>query len=150
MSGHIPGAIVLDLFAGTGALGIEALSRGADFAVFVDIYQTAVAVIERNIRSSGLEDSTRIIRWDIVKNLDCLKHNRLAFDLVFMDPPYNKSCIKPTLLNLHKSSCLKKGAAIIVEHSLSEPIPADDVGVLIDDQRRYGKTLVSIISYMIY
>jgi len=145
----IPGAVVLDLFAGTGALGLEALSRGAQCAVLIDVQGPALAVIERNIRGCRLEDRTRTIRWDIEKNLNCLKGIGRCYDLVFMDPPYGFNCIAPALANLHQSGALKKGALVVVEHSREEPIPQSDLPYACSDQRRYGKTLVSFLNYMV-
>ena len=103
-------AVVLDLFAGTGALGIEALSRGADSAVFIDNNKKALSVIERNIQSCAVDNRSQIIRWDIVKNLNCINSVDSKFNLVFMDPPYNKGMIKPTLNNLHDSGYHGKDA----------------------------------------
>ncbi|MDM8552575.1 16S rRNA (guanine(966)-N(2))-methyltransferase RsmD [Desulfobacterales bacterium HSG2] len=143
-------AIVADLFAGTGAFGIEALSRGAAFAVFVEKYRDALSVIERNVCSCALEDRTKIIRRDIKYNLNCLRSLPcLPFNLVFMDPPYNKNLIRPALCGLHAGSFLKKGACVIVEHSPPEQIPEDCSEYAIADQRRYGKTLVSFLDYML-
>ena len=140
---------VLDLFAGTGALGIEALSRGSKFAVFIDIYQKAIAVIKRNLKSCALENKTRIIKWDIARNLNCITGNRPTFNLVLMDPPYGKNIIEPALTNLHLSDCLEKGALIVIEHTPYEPICEDIDAYIVSDQRKYGKTLVSILSYML-
>ncbi len=149
LSFRIQGAVVLDLFAGTGALGIEALSRGAVFAVFVDKYRSALIAIEKNIRSCGLDDRTKIINRNIIRNLNGIKAICPAFNIVFMDPPYNKNLIKPALLNLHRSRLLEKNACIMVEHSPLEPIPEDLTEFKISDQRKYGKTLVSFLNYMI-
>jgi len=163
ISFHVRDALVLDMFAGTGALGIEALSRGAASAVFVDKYHGALSVIERNIRSCALGDRAKIIRWDIRKRLSPLIASESRFDLVFMDPPYNKNLIEPALHKLHISHILKKDARVIVEHSPSEPIPKElavpdkapnsegsvQVPFTITDQRKYGKTLASFLDYML-
>lgn len=142
-------AIVLDLFAGTGALGIEALSRGAESAVFVDNNQGALSVIKRNIKSCSFDKNANIIRWDIKKNLNCLKSASTAFDLVFLDPPYNQGMVTPALFNLEHTRSLEKGACIVVEHSPLEPIPDPVFMFEIADRRKYGKTLVSFLTYMI-
>jgi 16S rRNA (guanine966-N2)-methyltransferase len=149
LSFRVHKAMVLDLFAGTGALGIEALSRGAESAVFVDNDPGALSVIKRNITSCSFDKHANIIRWDIKKNLNCLKSARRAFDLVFLDPPYNQSMVKPALFNLEHTRSLEKGARIVVEHSPQEPIPDDLFMFEIADQRRYGKTLVSFLSYVV-
>lgn len=149
LSFRVHKAMVLDLFAGTGALGIEALSRGAISAVFVDNNPGAVSVIKRNIKSCFFDKHAHIIKWDIKKNLNCLKSLKRAYDLVFLDPPYNQGRVKPTLFNLEQTRSLEKGARIVVEHSLLETIPEDLFMFEIEDQRRYGKTLVSFLTYMV-
>ena len=149
LSHRVRNAVVLDLFAGTGALGIEALSRGAESAVFVDNNPGALSVIRRNITSCSFEKQAQIIKWDIRKNLNCLKSASTTFDLVFMDPPYNRGMVKPALLNLEKTGSLATGARLVVEHSPLEPIPDPVFMFEITDKRKYGKTLVSFLTYMI-
>lgn len=168
---RLQGVVVLDLFAGTGAFGIEALSRGAMFAVFIDNDDKALSVIGQNIQLCALASRVKVIKWNIIKNLNCIRpacaphlsavpgqagadrSARPTFDLVFMDPPYNSNLIKPALLNLHNCRSLERGASIVIEHTLLEPIPEDIVKVhkqrifTITDQRRYGKTVVSFLSY---
>lgn len=146
---RVPGAYVLDLFAGTGALGLEALSRGAAAAVFVDSSLPAGQIIEKNIRACKMEARSRFIRWDIVKNLHCLKPSDPAFDLVFMDPPYAKSCIQAALTHLVRQQALKNGATIVIEHNASEPVPGEFTELNLGDQRVYGKTLVSFLTVML-
>ncbi len=147
ISQDVAGARVLDLFAGTGALGIEALSRGAEFAVFVDNYSDALAAVLKNIRSCHLQSRTKIIRWNILKNLNCLKP--FIFDLVLMDPPYTMGALSRSLVNLQQCNCLKNNAVIVVEHSPDEPFPDELVSFHLYDQRRYGKTLVSFSNFML-
>ena len=149
LSHEVGDAGVLDLFAGTGVLGIEALSRGAKFAVFLDQFKGAISVIKRNIRSCKLEEKAKIIRWNIRYGLSCLKTAPLEFDLVFMDPPYNRGDIRPALENLHKTGRLKVGSTIVIEHSSGEPISVDETDFSLIDQRRYGKTLVTFLDYMV-
>ena len=149
LSHQVPGAMVLDLFAGTGALGIEALSRGAESAVFVDNSRESLSVIRRNVESCALDDRANIIKWNIEKNLNCLKAVKTGFDLVFIDPPYHRNLLKPTLFNLDQSNALKNGSCIVVEHASLEPIPTDLLTFELTDQRRYGKTLVSFLNYVI-
>jgi len=131
---QIPGSRVLDLFAGTGAFGIEALSRGAESAVFIDIAHEAIAVVQANLANLSLERQTKIIQWNLIKNLNCLNSLNTAFDLVFMDPPYLKNMIEPTLRNLHISQSLGSGTRVIVEHSHREPVLAGQLPFEIADQ----------------
>jgi 16S rRNA (guanine966-N2)-methyltransferase len=140
---------VLDLFAGTGALGVEALSRGAESVVFVDNNKGVISVIDRNVRACALVNRAKIIKWNIKKNLNCLKSIRPAFNLVFLDPPYNQSMVKPALSNLEHSRSLGKEACCVVEHSPLEKIPKDLSNFEVADQRKYGKTLVSFLNYMV-
>jgi 16S rRNA (guanine966-N2)-methyltransferase len=161
ISAYVRDSVVLDMFAGTGALGIEALSRGATFAVFLDKSKHALSVIEKNIRSFGLENRAKMILWDAAKNLNCIPPifknvntdsptEKKGFNLVFMDPPYNKNLIKPAICNLHTVGCLENDAMIVAEHSDLENIPQEYSGFAIADQRKYGKTLVSFLTYVIH
>ncbi len=140
---------VLDLFAGTGSLGIEALSRGAGYCLFIDNHRTAVSILEQNIRSCKLEEKSEIIRWDLRNRMDFFNTTSSLFELIFMDPPYNKDYISTALYYLHQSGCLKVGANVIVEHSHAESVPEKEAAYTLIDQRRYGKTLVSFLSYMV-
>jgi len=149
LSSRVQKAVVLDLFAGTGALGIEALSRGARSVVFVDQFKSALSVIEQNIISCSLKNRTKIIQCNIVKELNRIRYTGQIFNLVFMDPPYNKNTIKPALANLHQNRLLENEARIIVEHTALEPIPKDLAAFETADQRRYGKTVVSFLNYLV-
>ena len=149
LSDCILDAVVLDLFAGTGALGIEALSRGAASVVFIDNSREALSVIKRNLESCGIDNRSHIINWNIQKNLKCLKSIRSDFNLVFMDPPYNRNLVQPTFFNLAQSKSLDNGACIVVEHAFREPLSADVLAFELTDQRRYGETLVSFLNYMV-
>lgn len=149
LSNLVKEAVVLDLFAGTGALGIEALSRGAESAVFIDNSKAALSVVERNIQSCAVDNRSQIIRWNIVKNLNCIRSIGSKFDLVFMDPPYNKGLIKPTLINLHDSGSLGNEACLVVEHNYIEPIPEACERFELADQRKYGKKLISFMRYVV-
>ncbi len=149
IAGSIQEKVVLDLFAGTGALGIEALSRGAASAVFVDQAKTALSAIRRNIRNLDLEAKSRVIHWNILKNLNCLMAERRPFDLVFMDPPYEKKTIAGTMAALLSCGMLASSARIVVEHSTREPISSPMSPWVLADQRRFGKTLVSFMDIML-
>lgn len=149
LSNRVQGAVVLDLFAGTGALGIEALSRGAQTACFIDNDPNALALVRRNIESCGLTEQVSVIKWNIVKNLNCLRSFPARFDLVFMDPPYRQHAISPTLIHLCQSGRLRQKTCLVVEHSLSEQLPPILPPLYLRDQRKYGKTLVSFLAYMI-
>ena len=149
LGANVREAVVLDLFAGTGALGLEALSRGAQRAVFVDHQRAAVSVINKNVVACKLVPQTQIFRWPLQKNLNVLKSAGLHFDLIFMDPPYSQGFIQPVLSHLRQGCFVAANGMLIVEHALSEPLDTGGTGFQIQNQRRYGKTLVSFLNYML-
>lgn len=138
-------SVVLDLFAGTGAMAIEALSRGAESAVLIESSPQAISLIEQNIRAVSLEKKARVIRWNILHNLNPLQHIQPLFNLVFMDPPYNQKMIVPALHHLLETRSLDEDACIVIEHSVLEDIDHNLSGLEIYDQRIYGNTLVSFL-----
>lgn len=146
---RIQEATVLDLFAGTGAYGIEALSRGAESAVFIDSAKNSITVLRENINHLSLERSTETFRWDPTRNLNCLHSLRKTFNLIFIDPPYNKNMIVPALRHLQNSQSMQKDAIVVVEHSHLEPIQLPQLSFEISDHRRYGKTLVTFLNYVV-
>jgi len=143
LSGCMEDAVVLDLFAGTGSLGIEALSRGAASAVFIDKDPQAIKALVRNISAFSLEEQCTIVRRDILRGLSFLKSTVQAFDLVFIDPPYGQGFVEPTLHILNRAECTAKEAYIVIEHSAHETLPQEVARLMRTDQRRYRKTLVS-------
>ncbi len=143
------GAHVLDVFAGTGAFGLEAVSRGAASAFFIEIGREALGVLAVNIEACGLAERVSVIRWDAGRNLNCLNNRELKFDLVFLDPPYRRGLVAPALSNLYAARCLENGARLVVEHGADDPFPEPAAPYLLRDRRRYGKTLVSFLSYVI-
>ena len=149
LASHVRGARVLDLFAGSGAFGIEALSRKADMAVFVDNDDESLLILQTNLNMLSLQHQTKIIRWNLIKNLNCLKSIPASFDLVFMDPPYNRNMIEPSLRNLHRSQSLAAGTLVIVEHSQQEPVKTNKMPYKSVDHRKYGKSLVTILDYVV-
>lgn len=149
LSSRIGATAVLDLFAGTGALGIEAASRGAAAIVCIDNSPAAVRTIQKNISAVSIESIVKIIKWDISRNLNCIRSPEPIYDLIFMDPPYETGLVTKALKNLHLSQSVKQGATLVVEHSNREPIPNDLPFGEITDQRKYGKTLVSFLTYMV-
>jgi 16S rRNA (guanine966-N2)-methyltransferase len=149
LGNSVQGARVLDLYAGTGAMGIEALSRGAESVLFVDDHNAALAALGKNIKTCSLENRANTIKWNIFNNLNIIRSFRPAFNLVFLDPPYNENMIRSTLSNLDMSRCLENGSRLALEHSPLEPISETLPGFKISDQRRYGKTLVSFLIYMV-
>lgn len=145
---RIPGAAVLDLFAGTGAMGIEALSRGAFSTAFVDCSRDAIAVIKKNINACRLNSKTTVFKRDILKNLSGIHRvHHGGFNLAMMDPPYNKNLIEPALSSLEHSGLLQHNACVTIEHSRLEAIPENITTFGILDQRKYGQTIISFLTY---
>ena len=140
---HTYMADVLDIFAGTGSLGIEAISRGAEHAVFMEKNKTASLIIDKNIKLCMLEKKTTNIKRDVLLNLNFIKSIKISFDLVFMDPPYNMGFVKPVLQNLHDNCLIKEDGFIIVEHSCQEIIPQRIKELELFDQRKYGRSMIS-------
>ena len=139
--GPPPGA-VLDLYAGTGALGIEALSRGATAAVFVERDGAALSALRRNLRETGLEDKATVMGGDVRTALRRLAPRADKFSWVFMDPPYIKDT-EGVLGELSGSELLTSCAVVIVEHDKRHRSP-DSVGCLfLTDRRQYGDTELS-------
>jgi 16S rRNA (guanine966-N2)-methyltransferase len=145
----VRGAHVLDLFAGTGAFGLEAVSRGAASALFIEIGREALRVLAANIQACGLSEGVSVIRWDAGRSLNCLSNHEPKFDLVFLDPPYGRGLVMPALVNLHAACCLQNGARLVVEHGARDPFAEPGAPYPLRDRRRYGKTLVSLLDYVI-
>ncbi|MFP4158315.1 MAG: 16S rRNA (guanine(966)-N(2))-methyltransferase RsmD [Desulfobacterales bacterium] len=145
----VHGARVADLFAGTGAMGIEALSRGARHAVFVEADRETARLIERNLSACGAQDRAAVLCLDLLRGPQALAGLGSAFDLVFMDPPYNSEALSPALENLLKSGALAPGATVVIEHQPSEPVPPEMAGLEVFDSRRYGKTLVTLMLHVV-
>lgn len=141
---NIEGSSVLDLFAGTGAVGIEALSRGAARAVFVDHDEEAVQLIRKNLERCGFEGNGEILPMTVGKAINILSKKGQIFDLIFVDPPYECHFVRKTLMKLAQSPLLGKNSLIAVEHHPKEPIPKME-GLRLTDQRKYGQTLVSFL-----
>ena len=139
------GSRVLDLFAGTGALGIEALSRGAEFALFVDRSLTAGRLIETNLRASLSCPAAAFARLDLAAatSLTPLRAGLdpdLPFDLVFLDPPYRQHLAERLLPLLEPAGLLAPGALVVVEEHARVDLPAQSGLLALVDQRRYGET----------
>jgi len=133
----ITGARVLDLFAGTGALGLEAISRGAAFALLIDDGAEARALIRQNVEALGLGGVTRIFRRDATK-LGAVHPNE-PFGLVFLDPPYRKGLAEKSLASLRDGGWLAPGALVIVEEATDAAFAAPH-GYAEIERRRYDDT----------
>jgi 16S rRNA (guanine966-N2)-methyltransferase len=136
------GLRVLDLFAGTGALGLEALSRGARVATLVDEDKNACAVALRNAGSLGYGDRCRVVREDVFRALSLLPG---PYDLVFSDPPYAARATQPILERLAENSILAEGGRAVLEKDRREPLPEVPAGLRLVEERRYGDTVLLFV-----
>ncbi|MFN8109828.1 MAG: 16S rRNA (guanine(966)-N(2))-methyltransferase RsmD [Thermoleophilia bacterium] len=146
MLGPLEGVAVLDLFAGSGAMGIEALSRGAERAVFVDSDAAAVACITRNLAELGLADRARVVRADWRAALAAEQRAKRCYGLCVIDPPYTVlSGIGATLMRA-LASLIPAGGRIVIEGSARQP-PLDLSGLPVDQRtdRQYGTTRVTVV-----
>jgi 16S rRNA (guanine966-N2)-methyltransferase len=141
---RINGSEVLDLFAGTGSLGIEALSRGAGRAVFIDKSAGCCSVIRKNLANTGFEERAEVYSMDFSEGIKFLSREGRKFDLVFVDPPYSKNFIEETLNLLEKNDIIKNGGIIAVEHQKSDSLPERCGGLKVVDSRKYGDTMITI------
>lgn len=138
-----PDALVLDLFAGSGGLGLEAVSRGAKRAHFVEQNNAALQTLRQNIKSLGFADSTEVHRADALRHLTRLLGNTMRFHWIFIDPPYASSLAEDSLQVLAGGELLSEGGQIVVEHDRRSP-PDEVYGSLVrSDSRRYGDTCMS-------
>jgi len=141
----VEGKIVLDLFAGTGNLGIEALSRGAKRVVFVEKGREAIRLIEKNLSLCGFKLNSEIIPKDVHRAIGILKIRGEFFDLIIMDPPYEKGLIQMTLKKLQSERIYHDNSLLIIEHNHRELLPDPTIGWELIKQKKIGETLISFL-----
>ena len=137
----IEGRRILDLFAGTGQLGIEALSRGAKSAVFVDQREESCRLIRENLKRTRLEQDARVVRSDY---LDYLKRCREQFDIIFLDPPYAEVFLENALKCIAEIDILQSGGIIVAERPLGKELPWEFEGYTRSKDYKYGNTLLTL------
>ena len=143
---RVSNARVLDLFAGTGALGLEALSRGAASAVFVEKSKSVRAILERNIEDLGFESEAKVVPGDARSALRVLEKDKAKFDVVFLDPPYAGDLLEMTLNALGAPGLLDRNAVIIAEHPRGEkPLLPKSLRIVVT--KSYGGTDLSIVEH---
>ena len=138
---EISGATVLDLFGGTGQLGIEALSRGAKRAVFVDAGEPACRLIRENLKRTKLEADATVIRSDY---LDYLKRCRETFQIIFLDPPYAEVFLENALKRITEIDILQSGGIIVAERPVGKDLPWEFEGFTRSRDYKYGNTLLTV------
>ena len=137
----IPGARVLDLFGGTGQLGIEALSRGAKSATFVDSGDAACKLIRENLKRTKLEADGVVIRSDYMAYLN---RCREQYDIIFLDPPYAEVFLENSLKRIAEIDILQSGGIIVTERPLGKELPWDFPGFARSKEYKYGSVLLTI------
>lgn len=143
--GNFPGWRILDLYAGSGALSLEALSRGADHATLIDDGNQSAILIEQNASACQLQDKVSLIRGQVLDKL-ALTRSSSPFDLIFVDPPYDKGLLIPTLEKVSELNLLAEDGIVCIELSSKEAMP-DRIGQLqCIAQRRYGASQIGLLT----
>jgi len=135
----------LDLFAGGGGVGIEALSRGAPSAVFVEQDALALRALRDNVEALGLDDRARVVRGDAVRGLDRLEADGARFAVVFADPPYDSPRTDAVLERLASGACLLGDAVVVIQHATKRPPPAPAGALVAWKARRFGETTLTFL-----
>jgi len=141
---YFDGGTVLDLFAGTGALGIESLSRGMEKGIFIDRDPVSVRVVRENLAATALSDRAEVYRSDAQKAVKLLARRRMLFDLVFLDPPYRMRDMDAMIERLREAGLLAPRATVVVEHDAAHEYPHRVAGLAAVRRSVYGDTAVTI------
>ena len=138
---------VLDLFAGTGNLTFEALSRGAEQACLVDVSREASKLIRKNVEALGFSRCANVIGIPALRAIHMLAARGDTFDLILVDPPYDKGWVERILKSLSQKELLENDGILVMEHSTREEVQKNYGSLLLQDQRRYGGTCISFFGY---
>ena len=141
IQGQVDNAMVYDAFSGSGALAVEAISRGAEFAVCTDVDLRSIDIIRKNFEGCSFFD-----KCDIINSSACsyLENTDKTFDLVFMDPPYNKGLVTPALEVIARRNILSKDGIVVIERDGVEDA-FDHAGFSIEKERSYGRTVITVL-----
>ena len=142
--GELDSVCVVDLFAGSGALGIEALSRGASFVHFVDSDRNARETLARNLATLGAGGRAKIWPLTLPRGLSRLEEELRAADLVLADPPYGGADACAVLAALGRAGALRPGARVVVERHQKDELPQTAGALVLERERRYGETVVNL------
>lgn len=145
---YFEGGAALDLFAGTGGLGIEALSRGMERAVFIDIDPKSVEVIRHNLRAANLAGQAEVYRNDAARALKALEKRNAAFDLIFLDPPYRMTDIDELMVSMAQKNLVREGATVLVEFDAEHHYPETFDAFRCAKLSTYGETKVAVYRYL--
>ncbi|MGD0278522.1 MAG: 16S rRNA (guanine(966)-N(2))-methyltransferase RsmD [Smithella sp.] len=146
MLGHLEDKTFLDLFAGSGSIGLEAASRGAQEVYFVEKNKNLVAIIKKNIQTCCLDKNCCIIAKDIENGLSDLFKKKCKIDIIFVDPPYNRNLVGTTLNLLNKYQISKEDGVVVIQHSIKESFTGIvDNNICLTDQRKYGDNALTFL-----
>ena len=137
----LPGAKVLDLFGGTGQLGIEALSRGAASATFVDQAEPACRLIKENLRRTKLDNAGKVVRGDY---MEYLSRCREEYDIILLDPPYAEVFLENALKRIAEIDILRSGGIIVAERPVGKDLPWEFPGFTRSKDYKYGTVLLTL------
>ena len=144
VQGKIDCSVVLDLFAGSGAFGVECISRGAKKVYFVDREVKAIKTIETNTRN--MKEDFEVLNMDYLSALENFAKTNVKFDLIFLDPPYKAGFLIPALEKLNELDLLSNGAVIVAEHEFENDLQNLPKCYIIEKSKKYGIAYVDIIS----
>ncbi|MEC0247249.1 16S rRNA (guanine(966)-N(2))-methyltransferase RsmD [Paenibacillus chitinolyticus] len=144
---YFDGGAGLDLFAGTGGLGIEALSRGLDTCIFIDLEKKSLDTVRHNLEVTGLTDRAEIYRNDAGRALKALEKRGKQFGLVFLDPPYRFKITGELMQKMKGLGLLEQGATIVVEHDAADKLPEVFEGFVMQRRADYGDTAVTLYTF---
>ena len=146
MLGSLEEKIFLDLFAGSGSVGLEAASRGAQEVYFVEESKNLVEIIKKNIQKCCLDENCFVITADIEYGLRNLLKKKCEADIIFIDPPYNRNMVGKTLNLLNKYQIFKEDVAVVIQHSMKENFTGSmDKNIYLKDQRKYGENVLTFL-----
>lgn len=144
---YFDGGVVLDLFAGSGGLGIESLSRGSDKAVFIDLEPKSIEMIRANLKATGLDSKAEVFRNEAGRALKLLSKRKYTFDLVFLDPPYRMKNVEEYLSWLEEHNMVNDDAIVVVEHDADHEY-GERIGSFEQIRKStYGDTAITIYEY---
>ena len=138
----VPDSVFLDLFAGSGAIGIEAISRGAEVAYFSDLNPQCIKVINENIAKARFEEQSKVFKADYKLVLNKLKE--IKFDIIYIDPPYNKGFGVDAIELISKNDMLAEDGVIVLETDTNEEVP-EEIGKYIKyNEKKYGRNILNL------
>jgi 16S rRNA (guanine966-N2)-methyltransferase len=143
----LEGKVILDLFAGTGSMGMEALSKGAEEVTFVDNDRHAISLLLENLNRTGFLTKSYVLKKSAQSAIPWLSQKGKRYDLIFLDPPYNQGHVNDCLVLLKKYPLLSAHGRLVCEHSPQEK-PTIFSGLEVTDERKYGQTRVTMLKFL--